>query len=229
VKLVVGCPVSHREWILPTWFAHVRRAAEIAGLDPTYVFVVHPSDPCWRYIVDNYPDATLVTAPFHRGRDVRDWLPPRYHQMVELRNLLLAAVRVEQPDLFLSLDSDILLHPDQLKLMVEALDRFDAVGGRCYMTASGTRFPSWGRLTRTGGLQRIDGDGTFAVEVIMAIKLMSPKAYRVDYQFDLQGEDIGWSRACADAGVALGWDGRVIAKHVLAPHLLTARDIRVGF
>lgn len=230
MSLVVGCPVSRREWILPAWFDHVERAAEVAGLEPRYTFVVHPDDPSWDLIVGRDPNAWLVEAPFNRGRDVRDWGPPaRYQQMVELRNLLLGAVRLQQPDLFLSLDSDILLHPDQLKFMIEALDRFDAVGGRCYMTASGTRFPSWGRLTRTGGLQRIDGDGTFPVEVIMACKLMSPKAYAVDYRFDLQGEDVGWSRACTESGVRLGWDGRVIAKHVLAPHLLTARDVRVGF
>jgi hypothetical protein len=230
VKLVVGCPVSCREWILPTWFGYVERACETAGLDePGYVFVVHPQDKSWDCILDHCSSATLVPAPFHRGRDTRDWLPPRYQQMVTLRNLLLDTVRAEQPDLFLSLDSDILLHADQLKFMIEALERFDAVGGRCYMTSAGTRFPSWGKLTRTGGLQRVDGDGTFAVDVIMAIKLMSPSAYAVDYVFDLQGEDIGWSKACREHGLTLGWDGRVIAKHVLAPHLLTARDPRVGF
>jgi hypothetical protein len=113
--------------------------------------------------------------------------------------------------------------------MIEALERFDAVGSRCYMTASGTRFPSWARLLPSGGLQRTDSDGTFAVDVIMALKLMNPAAYNVDYRFDPQGEDIGWSQACTEAGVRLGWDGRVVAKHVLAPHLLTPRDSRVGF
>jgi hypothetical protein len=63
----------------------------------------------------------------------------------------------------------------------------------------------------------------------MAAKLMTPDAFRVDYEFDLQGEDVGWSRACARAGLTLGWEGRVISKHVLAPHLLTTRDPRVGF
>lgn len=229
MKLLVGCPVSCREWILPTWFAHVRNAALIAGLDPQFVFVCHRTDRSWDVLLHQAPDATMIEAPFARGRDTRQWDPPRYQQMVDLRNQLLTAVRAQGPDLFLSLDSDILLHPDQLKLMIECLDRFDAVGGRCYMTSSGTRFPSWGRLTRAGGLQRIDSDGTFAVEVIMAIKLMTPQAYAVDYAFDLQGEDIGWSRNAARAQLRLGWDGRTIAKHVLAPHLMTPRDARVGF
>jgi hypothetical protein len=229
VNLIVGCPVSCREWILPTWFAHVERAAELAGLQPTFTFVCHPDDRSWSCLLEHAPTATMVTAPFRRGRDERRWNPERYLQMVDLRNQLLETVRAQQPDLFLSLDSDILLHPDQLKLMVECLDRFDAVGGRCYMTSSGTRFPSWGRLTRHGNLQRTDAEGTFPVDVIMACKLMTPPAYAIDYVLDIQGEDIGWSRAATQAGVRLGWDGRVIAKHVLAPHLLTPLDPRVGF
>lgn len=229
MNLIVGCPVSCREWILPTWFAHVERAAELAGLQPTYTFVCHPADRSWACLVEHAPTAAMVTPSFNRGTDERRWNSARYEQMVELRNQLLGAVREQSPDLFLSLDSDILLHPDQLKLMIECLDRFDAVGGRCYMTASGTRFPSWGRLSRYGNLQRTDVAGTFPVDVIMAIKLMTPAAYAVDYAFDIQGEDIGWCRAATQTGVRLGWDGRVIAKHVLAPHLLTPRDPRVGF
>lgn len=225
---MVGCPVAHREWILPTWLRHVTAAADVAGLEPEIVLLCSRQDPSWNCVAERVPDATLIEAPFHRPRDDREWNPPRYLQMVELRNRVLAAVRQSGPDLFLSLDSDILLHPDHLKFMIEALDRFDAVGGRCYMTSSGTRFPSWARLAR-GSLQRIDSEGTFAVDVIMACKLMTPPAYNVDYRFDLQGEDIGWSTACTERGLRLGWEGRVISKHVLAPHLLTPRDARVGF
>lgn len=229
MKLMVGCPVAHREWILPAWLNHVSAAADVAGLEPEIVLLCSREDPSWDCVAERAPGAMLLEAPFHRHRDAREWGPVRYQQMVELRNQVLAAVRQAGADLFLSLDSDILLHPDHLKLMIEDLDRFDAVGGRCYMTSSGTRFPSWARLSRSGGLQRTDSDGTFAVDVIMACKLMTPAAYRVDYRFDLQGEDIGWSTACTEQGLRLGWEGRRVSKHVLAPHLLTARDARVGF
>jgi hypothetical protein len=227
VKLIVGCPVASREWILPTWFRHVDEALHVTGASADYTFVCHPDDRSRDCILEHAPGATIVPAPSPR-QDRREWNPPRYRQMVDLRNQLLAAVREQGPDVFLSLDSDILLHPDHLKLMLEDLDRFDAVGARCYMTTSGTRVPSWARLAR-GGLQRLDAEGSFVVDVIMAAKLMTPDAFGVDYEFDLQGEDVGWSRACARAGLTLGWEGRVISKHVLAPHLLTTRDPRVGF
>lgn len=229
MNLVVGCPVAHRQWVLPAWFGHVRSACAAAGVDPEFVFVCDPNDPSWDCIREQAPAATLVECVTTRGGDVRRWNQHRYRDMVSLRNRLLEAVQTLEPDAFLSLDSDILLHPDQVKFLLGDLERFDAVGGRCYMTAHGTRFPSWGRLSRNGGLQRQDAAGVFDVDVIMAIKMMSPDAYWVPYALDLQGEDIGWSRSCRARGLRLGWDGRVVAKHVLAPHLLEPVDVRVGF
>jgi hypothetical protein len=229
VELLIGCPVAHREWILTAWFAHVRAACDRAGLQPNFVFVVDPRDASWARIRDLAPGAMLIECVTTRSTDRREWNTARYRQMVDLRNTLLNAVQLLKPDVFLSLDSDILLHPDQIKLLLETLAHYDAVGGRCYMTPSGVRFPSWGRLSRTGALQRTDSDGILAADVIMAIKVMSPAAYSVSYQLDTQGEDVGWSRACAQRGLKLGWDGRVIAKHVLAPYLLVPVDPRVGF
>lgn len=229
MRLMVGCPVAHRVWILPRWFEHVRKACGRAGVEPDFVFVCDPGDPSWRCISQAEPTATFVSCTTTQGADVRRWNQRRYAEMVLLRNALLGAVRRSDPDVFLSLDSDILVHPDQVTVLLEDLDRFDAVGGRCFMTASGIRFPSYAQLNRDGGLRRIDAAGVFPVDVIMAIKMMSRAAYDVDYVIDVQGEDIGWSKAARAQGLKLGWDGRVISKHVLGPHLLGRRDDRVGF
>ena len=211
------------------WFDHVEAAAKVAELEPRYVFVVDPTDPSVDVITERAPECTLVEVEDRRALDARVWSTGRYRRMVELRNLLLGAVRHAGPDLFLSLDSDVLLHDQALALMVEDLERFDAVGTKCYMTPTGTSAPSYGNLGRVGTLQRVDSGGVFSCQVIMAAKLMSPRAYAVDYQFDLQGEDIGWSKACALAGVRLGWDGRVGSKHVMSPGMLVEVDLRVGF
>jgi hypothetical protein len=108
-------------------------------------------------------------------------------------------------------------------------DPWDAIGSRCYMTTTGRNWPSWGRLSPRGHLQRYDAEGYFPVDVIMAIKLMRPAAYQIDYQSHAQGEDIGWCLACHRAGLRLAWDGRVASKHVLQPHLLHRLDPRVGY
>ena len=226
----MGCPIAHRAWILPRWFDHVEAACSLAGLEPTYVFVADSDDPCVTIARKRARRLVMVHSPSPtKGDDTRRWDPERYAEMVRLRNLLLQAVRLGEPDVFLSLDSDILLHPWALDSMLESLERFDAVGGKCFMTKTATNVPSWARLGREGQLQRMDADGVFDVDVIMAVKLMSPVAYLVDYVTDVQGEDTGWSKACRAAGVKLGWDGRVTSKHVMEPWMLDRVDERVGF
>jgi hypothetical protein len=160
----------------------------------------------------------------------RVWNPERFHRMVYLRNLLLGAVRNLSPDHFLSLDSDILLHPRALASMMElAGSSYDAVGGKAYMTAKGTWCPSFGYISSSRGILRYESTDVLRVDAIMAIKLMTPSAYLVDYEFHEQGEDIGWSLACKREGVTLGWDGRVTNKHVMHEKALDALDQRCGF
>lgn len=243
MKLLVGCPISHREWVLPKWFEHLAYALYRAELHIEDVGVMFLGD------MDNDP-ATYQVAVDHantremdfewvqvedtRPMDIRDWgLRGRYRRMVELRNILLHRVRARQPEAFLSLDSDMLLHPWAIKGMLEHIEPRTAVGGKAYMDEyheeRSTSNPSWARLGREGTLQRSDSDGTFPVDVIMAIKLMSPEAYGVDYEMHVQGEDTGWSVACRRAGVRLVWDGRYASKHVMNREMLDVIDQRVGF
>lgn len=230
--VAVGCPVAHRAWVLDAWFDHVEAACEAADVEPRYVFVGDPErDRSFKVIGRRATECDVIAVPNGKGDDVRRWDQGRYRQMVELRNLLLGLVRDIGPSFFLSLDSDILLHPDVLNVLLEDMEKddYDAIGGRCFMTQTGRSCPSWARLSPRGALQRYDSDGYFAAQIIMAIKLMRPTAYHIDYELHIQGEDIGWSLACQRAGLKLGWDGRLASKHVLAPHLLNLLDPRVGF
>lgn len=229
--LIVGCPVYKRGWILPTWFDHVEKATAAAGVEPVYAFVLDDRDEATVEAISNHNGAGYAfrvrEREEHDGR--RQWNPRRYEWMVELRNELLGVVRLAEPKLFLSLDSDILLHPDAIKVLMETIEDCDAVGGKCYMTPRGNRHPSWAQLGRNNHLYRADSDGIFPVDVIMAIKLMRPSAYNVDYEYSKQGEDIGWSKACKAKGLKLKWDGRVANKHVMDPLNLNLVDRRVGF
>lgn len=236
-KLLVGCPVLHRAWIMPEWFRHLEVAVEEARIDPADVRCLFVGDPktdpmtfdeiekgCrydWHYIsVDER------SRPYDR----RDWQPKRFVRMVELRNNLLRGVRMIAPDHFLSLDSDILLHPRGIDVLMTTIKpgNFWAVGGKAYMTRD-IKAPSFGMLSRTGQLQRSDSDGTFTCDVIMAIKLMAPVAYDVDYEFDKLGEDIGWSKAVRASGGKLVWCGEVANKHVTEAKYLDAFDKRLGW
>lgn len=233
--LMVGCPVWKREWIMPRWFDHVEEACLNAAVVPHYVFVT-----------DTFKDDTaplLIQEAGRRGRcydlihheqrdrqDRRDWSPKRFEVMVELRNLLLERVRRYEPGFFLSVDSDILLHPQALTSMLEETHRFDAIGGKCYM-GGGRSLPNCGNVDVNGALKnRTDGDGAcFKTSVIMALKLMQPAAYKVDYEHHHKGEDIGWSLACRAQGVTLGWDAKVCSKHVMKKEQLDKVDKRCGY
>jgi len=131
--------------------------------------------------------------------------------MVNLRNILIQKVREYNPDYFFSLDSDILIkNPATIELLIAHLkEGADAVSPLMYMTPVGTAYPSvmkW--IDQPGGRAHRDLEfpiGTyFKSDVIMAAKMMSRDVYHnIDYAVHQQGEDLGWSGACAETGFNL--------------------------
>jgi len=235
MNLLVGCPVRDRAWILPAWFDHVEAACARADVVPSYIFAVGAGDPSWPAIgafsLLIGRSVTVVETGEQLSTATRGWhLEARLRHMVEIRNLLLDAVREIGPDLFLSLDSDILLHSDAVANLVESTQRFGAVGGAAFMSNT-EEHPNCGWVEGMTGFtrQRMEHRGVIPVGVIMAVKMMGPAAYSIDYAFSVQGEDIGWSLAAGEAGVRLGWDNRVINKHVMTPVALGVVDERCGF
>jgi len=228
---VVGCPIQKREWMLPRWFEHTEAA--LADFDHIYAFVLDRyEEPLNEVIQAEAQKHNLAWITRHVDEkpreDKRVWGADRYHRMVFLRNQLLELVRLEQPEYFLSLDSDILLAPEAVKGMLEGIEEgFDAVGGKAYMTTTTRSHPSYANLgRRNDNLRREDSEFLVGVDCIMAIKLMTPKAYNVDYEWHAKGEDIGWSKAAKKAGLLLGWDGRTVNKHVMSPEWLYKEDPR---
>lgn len=244
-SLIVGCPARGRHWILDTWDRHVRAAvAELADVDLAgYQFVVGQDDHPTLDLLSRWEhDRGLVevrTVEDPPRLDTRGWSLERLALMVGLRNALLADVRRRGPDLFLSLDSDMLLAPGALAQMVETLDRFEregvwAVGGKAYMLGGGEdrTHPSFGVQRGRPGEQsfvRGDTDQVIEVDVIMGIKLMAQPALNIDYRFSKVGEDVGWSEAVKERGGRLVWDGRTASKHVTEYPWLYLHDHRVGF
>lgn len=226
-KLLVGCPVRRREWVIGAWLSNIAIACEVAGVDDWAVaLVADPRDPTVEVARDAC-ERTLHLVECEEDVDTadrRDWeTPGRYARMAELRNMLLAKARQLEPDLLLSIDSDILLHPAALVGMMSMLEtgKYEAVGGKTYLTPN-ERLPNYAMITGGGSLSRPDSDGSFKVDVIMAIKLMTPAAYRIDYKPDPRGEDIGWSANARRAGVRLGWHGAVRSEHVMVWPLMGA-------
>ena len=230
-SLIVGCPVRKRNWILSDWFSHTDESCCRAGFSPGYTFVVGADD---RDTIDlinscfkSRPTLILTTAEPER-EDKRAWSRERYTHMAVLRNKLFDLVKAWNPDLFLSLDSDILLHPDCVTNLDESMLHrgFDVVGGKTYMTPTGRSAPSYGKLNSLDNILRPDSDGVFRVDVVMAIKLMKRCALNYEYGMHRKGEDLFICEQWRKAGLKLGWDGRLTNKHMLNPSMMGVNDQR---
>jgi len=234
LRIVVGCPIRLREWMIEPWFEAVLCSLAVVESDFCFAFAIEDDDPsgllieefCKKNKLNSY--ATIV-EPYTGSIREHNWDHARVEYMVYLRNELLKLVRSMEPDYFLSLDSDILVHPKTLVNLLIAADRFDAVGGKAYLHKL-SKIPSYAIMNkRTNNMLRQDHSQLLAVDVIMAIKLMGRKAYNVDYVFDRRGEDIGWSRSAKEKGLTLGYDGRLASKHIMERSMLDSVDKRVGY
>ncbi len=234
MRIVVGCPVKDRDWIFDLWFDYVY-AAVPDEWDLDFVFIIPEGDPCNEIAQERMTDGSLVvTTKEKRSHYVRNWSAPRYVEMVHLRNLLLNNVRTVHPDIFLSLDSDILLHRDALRLGYETLveHNWDCVSIPTFLTPNGgERFTNSAALRKRGYMLDRDKIGaTNVTDVAMAAKIMRSSAYNCDYQAHHLGEDTGWSCNVKEAGLTIGWAGEVpISKHVMDKKFLDIVDKRCGY
>lgn len=234
IDILVGCPIQKREWIIKEWFWHAIVSCKNAGLTPAFIFVMDSSEEPLNTMIHNLAqthkvDLFICDVEEIEREDHRMWNKIRYERMVELRNILLDGVRNVNPPLFLSLDSDILIHKDAVDSMLKNINGFEAIGSKVFMTRIGRHYPSYAMLGRTRNLIRPDSSSCFKVDVIMGLKLMKPEAYNVNYEFASQGEDIGWSLACKENKVRLAWDGSVTSKHVMRKQDLEKVDVRAGY
>lgn len=231
VDILVGCPARARGWIIESWFDYALAACQNASLTPAFVTELPRFDTCEGLLRQRakaaHVDYVTMQTEEPELPDQRDWNEDRYKHMARLRNNLLLYVRSVAPPLYWSLDSDILAAPDCLTSALPLLDKYDAVGMKCFLELTGMAAPNYG--TGRQGLSRRDAYAEFPVDVLMASKLMTPVAYAIDYSSDPAGEDIGWSRTAKEAGLKLGWDGRTVSKHVMTPAQLDRSDPRVGW
>lgn len=234
MKLVIGCPVYKRDWILPLWIKHVKSQG-LNFKDVGFVFEVSPDDEKTVSILKQWRDADKSLGLFdintrddiahfsHRDNG-RQWTLSKYENMVSLRNSILNRVREISPDYYFSLDSDIILtNPNTIRLLTSHIDDgANAVSPLMFMTPVGTKYPSvmtWRKDDPNRAYRESDYPlGTyFKSDVIMAAKMMSKDVYEnVDYSVHRQGEDVGWSLSCREKGFSLYSASYIYSVHVMS-------------
>lgn len=236
MKILIGAPVYAREWILPFWFSAIEKQT-VPLSDIGFIFEAAPNDEktidslfSWYH---NHPqvwcfDVQVNEHETHQSHlnGARKWNHDRYHTMVAFRNNLLDRAICHDPDRYFSLDTDILLEDHiTLERLVEFTENPVAVAPLMFMTPNDQRAPSvmsW--VDKPGGVARRTNyplGTTFQADVIMAAKMMSKPIYQnVRYRWHRQGEDLGWSAACAEQNYKLYSMSEIYAPHIMSETML---------
>jgi len=234
MKLMIGCPTYKRTWMLPLWIrCLVNQSISFDNIG--FAFEVSPDDQetidalnAWKKYDKRIPHFTINVREdiphFQHENNGRQWTISKYSNMVSLRNSLLETVRNISPDYYLGLDSDILFtNPNTIELLIaHCKSGADAVNPLMFMTPFGTMYPSvmnWrsdvvGKAFRE---QQYPLGTYFKSDVIMAAKMMNRRVYdSINYSVHEQGEDVGWSWSCKEAGYSL-----FCASYIYAPHIMS--------
>lgn len=234
MKLLIGCPIYKRDWILNHWIRCIKNQS-IGGLDIGLLFEVSPDDAptiailqSWKKYDSSISHFDIIIRDdiphYQHEENSRLWTISKYENMVSLRNALLRRVREISPDYYFSLDSDILIeNPNTLELLIAHIkEGADAVNPLMFMTPMGDMYPSVMSWLNDGTnsatrLPRYPIGSYFKSDVIMAAKMMRKEVYEnIDYTVHRQGEDVGWSWKCKEAGYSL-----FCASYIYAPHIMS--------
>lgn len=234
MKILIGCPIYKRDWILHHWIKCIL-SQSVSLKNIGFLFEVSPDDEKTITILETFKKiekripyfeiAVRKDIPhFEHIENGRNWTISKYENMVSLRNFLLNKAREINPDFYFSLDSDILLeNTSTIELLIaHIMAGADAVSPLMFMTPVGTMYPSimnWkdGTGPKAYRLSNYPIGEYFKSDVIMAAKMMSKKVFEnVDYVLHEQGEDVGWSYECKTKGYDL-----YSASYIYAPHIMS--------
>ncbi len=234
MKLLIGCPIYKRDWILHHWIRCIHEQS-LAMSDIGFVFECSSDDEktinilnVWKKIDKSIPHFEIKIREdiphFEHEENGRQWTLSKYENMVSLRNSLLSSVREIEPDFYFSLDSDILIqNPNTLELLIAHVKSgADAVSPLMFMTPVGDMYPSvmtWADngTDKARRLLKYPIGTYFKADVIMAAKMMSKNIYQsIDYRVHEQGEDVGWAHNAKLGGFKL-----FSASYIYSPHIMS--------
>jgi hypothetical protein len=247
MKLVVGAPVCDRDWALPLWFECLRKQTRPPD---EYVFVVNDVTGNTRRLLHEHCPVEVpqlsyaVDGTRFIPRHERNNHPVQhvYGDFAERRNALLRMARKRDPDVFFSLDTDVMLEdPHMIERLLTLLTSVkkltagspDVVApctflhpsgraGECFNAAwwaagdPGSPDRAWRRATAVEAAQ-----GVQLIDVPMAAVMMTaPVLESCRYRYHAQGEDLGFAQDLEAMSYQVLWDPDLEARHVMSEDAL---------
>jgi len=224
-KVLVAAPVYQREWILPYYLKILKGQKFDGKID--FAFVDGGSTDGTVRILSDF-GAEVVKSKFISGNTtIRNWNIERLRLITQLKNEAIEIARAKQPDFLFCLDTDILLQgPDCIQKLVD--DEKDIVGPY-FRTGSLETHPNImkfnGSTAEHFQKRNVPVDSLFKVDVIFGAILIKGECFNIaKFEFDFQGEEIGFARLSYRLGFDSWCDSRVNARHVWsAQHLEKVR------
>lgn len=220
---MIGCPVRNRAWILPEYLRCLENL-DYPEDKKTYCFIVNDCQ-------DETPEILMEFAQRQPGQvslvvdnsDTGGYLRGHYsfRRLAYLRNLLLREFLRSECDLLFSIDSDILVPPDALRVLIS--HNRDIVS--C-LVCNGKEIGDlsiYNVLCKNEAghyihMKPVPRDRLFRVDCTGAAYLIRRQVLMgPDIRYsDLYGaEDIGFCESAARQGVEIYCDGRLEVTHVM--------------
>jgi hypothetical protein len=230
MNVIVGAPVANRAWALPDYY----RLLAAQDRPPDGVLLVHSGhigDDTWaaaRRCAREYGLRTHMLYDHAHPHPRHD--PARFGTLAMLRNKLLAAARIlAGADIFVSLDTDVMLdNPATISRLLELLDDgWDTASPVTWLHPHGEGSWAWNagwwtdRSTGPGrGWNRRTTDDipwgqVIRIDIPMAAIAMNARVFEhCRYRWHESGEDLGFAQDLQRRHARCAWDTGLKARHV---------------
>lgn len=232
MRVMIGCPVRNRAWILPQYLQYL--TALVYPPDQVeYCFVINDSQDKTEALLQEFARRFPVRLLYDNSSRPGGWRRGfyRFDRLAELRNRLLEAFLQSDCDYLLSVDSDILVPPHALQQLLRAeKDMISALvwNGAEIGDDQFYNIFAWekGRLLPIRDFPR---DRVFPVDCTGAACLINRRVIEAGARYNSRWgpEDIGFCKEVQELGFAIFCHGAVECVHVMMPAQLDSFSSQV--
>lgn len=223
-KVLIGCPVRNRAWILPRYLQSLRNL-DYDSRDIEYCFIVNDSTDNTLEILkafrDDVSNQVRIINCNLQGSNGHQRGQYSFFHLAILRNILLDEFLRSDCEYLLSVDSDILLPPNTIKALQEP--QCDIISA---LVCNGHEIGDEGIYNilnrnpygRYEHIRNFPSDQIFEVDCTGAAYLIKRKViekYRVRYSASRGSEDIGFCEDAKAKGIKIYCNPQVVAEHVM--------------